>query len=164
VVQKSAPSGWPRTFGHILAVLASLLIGYSAWPDQPSTEVGSSLVDVSTSRMSVAPVDSTAARPQVISWQSDPGSFYPKDAQAHGIEGTIRITVRLDEEGRPTDTRILSEIPRGMGFGAAASTMVHFMTFTNLTGHPAIVKLPVKFVLQHEARRHHCHSLKDRAP
>ena len=173
MVKKPVLSRTHRTCGHVFAALASLLIGYAAWAAQPTDEVRSGSSDAlsstsgqtaaATHGVSSARAKSAALRAQVISWPSDLESFYPNDAKAHGIEGMVRIAVTLDTKGRATDTRILSEMPQGMGFGAAASTMVHFMTFSNPIGHRTVIKLPVKFALQHAARRHHHHSLKDRA-
>ena len=80
-----------------------------------------------------------------------------------GTDGMVRIAVTLDEQGRATDTRILSVAPQGLGFGAAASTMVHFMTFSNPTGHSVTIKLPVKFALQHSVERRHHRSPKQRS-
>lgn len=174
MVEKPVPSHPRRTCGHVSVVLASLLIGHSAWAAHPANGVPSGSTDVSSSpsgqmtaetrRASIARAKSAAHRPPtVISWPSDLERFYPKDAKAHGTDGLVRIAVTLDKEGRATDTRILSETPQGLGFGAAASTMVHFMTFSNPTGHRTIVKLPVKFALQRAVQRHHHRGLKDRA-
>lgn len=174
MVEKPVPSRTHRTCGHVFATLTSVLIGYSAWAGQPRNEVPSGSADVlspasgqttaGTRRAAIVRAKSTALRPQVLSWPSDLESFYPTAAKTHDTEGMVRIAVSLDEAGRATDTRILSVTPQGMGFGAAASTMVHFMTFSNPTGRSTIIRLPVKFALQHAAQRHHHRSLKERVP
>lgn len=172
MVEKPVPSRTHRTCGHVFVALAALLIGYSAWAAQPvigapagSADVSSSASEQSTAgaRRAAPTRKSAGLRPGVISWPSDLERFYPEAAKAHGTDGMVRIAVTLDKEGRATDTRILSVTPQGVGFGAAASTMVHFMTFSNPTGHRTTVKLPVKFALQRGAQRHHHHRLKDRA-
>lgn len=93
-------------------------------------------------------------RPRIISWP-DLERFYPEDATSRGIEGLVRISVTLDKQGQATDTQILSVTPVDMGFGAAASTAVHFMTFSNPTGHRTTITFAVKFALKRLKPRHH---------
>jgi len=80
----------------------------------------------------------------VVSWP-DLEQFYPEDAARDHVNGTVRITVTLDTAGRATDTHILSEMPPNLGFGAAASTIAHLMTYSNPTGHDATVTFDIKF-------------------
>lgn len=91
---------------------------------------------------------------KIVSWP-DLERFYPKNAKDRGTEGLVRIAVTLDKQGQATDTRILSVTPLDMGFGAAASTAVHFMTFSNPTGHRTTIKFAVKFALKRVKPRHH---------
>jgi TonB family protein len=93
-------------------------------------------------------------RPRIISWP-DLERLYPKGAKSRGTEGLVRIAVTLDKQGQATDTQILSVTPVDMGFGAAASTAVHFMTFSNPTGHRTTIKFAVKFALKRLKPRHH---------
>lgn len=93
-------------------------------------------------------------RPTIVSWP-DLEKFYPEDAEARGVEGIVRIAVTLDEKGRATDTKVLSVTPAGFGFSSAASTAVHFMTFSNPTGHRVMIKFALKFALSHAKPRHH---------
>ena len=81
----------------------------------------------------------------------DLDEYYPPQAADDGIDGLVQITVTLDEQGRATDTLILSETPAGMGFGAAASELAHNYRYSNRTGHPATVTYKVKFELRHTA-------------
>jgi hypothetical protein len=74
--------------------------------------------------------------------------WYPRDPMSKGIEGLVQIAVSLDSVGRATDTLVLSEFPQGLGFGAAASGLVHGFTYANPTGHPATLTFNVKFALQ----------------
>jgi len=76
--------------------------------------------------------------------------YYPPQAMHQGVEGSVEISVTLDPQGRPTDTLILSEDPAGMGFGAAASSIVHTMQYANPTGHTVQFSLRVKFALSHD--------------
>ncbi len=75
--------------------------------------------------------------------------FYPERARAQGIDGLVQITVTLDEDGRATDTFILSETPTGLGFGAAASELAHQFRYANPTAGPATLTFKIKFALDH---------------
>ena len=78
--------------------------------------------------------------------------FYPKDAERHGIEGLVTVAIALDSEGRATRVKILAETPPAMGFGAAASSLAHSMTYSNPAAVPVIFKLKVKFALNDAQR------------
>jgi TonB family protein len=73
--------------------------------------------------------------------------FYPKDAEALGIEGFVTVSVALNAEGRATDPQILSETPADRGFGAAASSLACTLTYSNPTGDPVVFRFGVKFEL-----------------
>lgn len=73
--------------------------------------------------------------------------FYPADAEKRRVEGFVTVAVTLDQEGHPTDTQILSETPPDMGFGAAASSLSHTLTYSNPTNAPVVFKFAVKFAL-----------------
>jgi hypothetical protein len=86
--------------------------------------------------------------PQVVSWP-DPATLerlYPEDADGGHPNGMVRITVTLDKVGRATDTHIVSVTPPDPGFGAAASTLAHLISYSNPTGRIASVTFNVKFV------------------
>lgn len=89
----------------------------------------------------------TTDKPRVVTWpdQATLGQLYPQRAAREDIDGVVRITVVLDKAGRATDTRILSETPPDLGFGAAASTLAHLMSYSNPTGHETGVTFNVKF-------------------
>lgn len=86
--------------------------------------------------------------PRVVSW-GPLKSYYPRAAMRRGIEGTVTLEVTLDTAGRATDTRILSEEPLEMGFGAAASAAAHALRYSNPTGRTTTFTIQVKFALRH---------------
>ena len=88
---------------------------------------------------------------RVVSWP-DLERYYPEDAVRDHINGIVRITVTLDKAGRATDTHILSETPPNLGFGAAASTVAHQMSYSNPTGHETSVTFNIKFRSPHLSR------------
>lgn len=83
-------------------------------------------------------------KPRIVSWP-DLEQYYPDDAIRDHIDGMVRITVTLDKAGRATNTYILSETPPNLGFGAAASTVAHLMSYSNPTGHETSVTFNIKF-------------------
>lgn len=133
MVKKVFPGRTRRASGYVFVSLAAAALGYSVWAAQPPA--------------AKAHAPSPSSQIRVLSWPSDLSAFYPAAAKAHGVAGMAYIRVTLDRMGRATDTRILSVTPQDMGFGAAASTMVHFMTFSNPTGHSVVTTVPVKFAL-----------------
>ena len=143
VSSRRAHSLFPAAF--LLIVTCYPNAGYSSTP-ATKTE--------GTPRTSAAATKAGDLRPRIVSWP-DLERFYPKDAKSRGTEGLVRIAVTLDEQGQATDTQILSVTPLDMGFGAAASTAVHFMTFSNPTGRRTTIKFAVKFALKHPKPRHH---------
>jgi TonB family protein len=50
----------------------------------------------------------------------DMSSFYPAHAERHHINGRANLKCLVGLDGRLADCRVLSEAPRGEGFGAAA--------------------------------------------
>ena len=58
------------------------------------------------------------------------------------------LAVTLDAAGRATDTRIISEEPREMGFGAAASTAANTIEYSNPTGRSTQMTFAVRFALK----------------
>lgn len=105
-------------------------------------------------------VRETSSSPRVIGeiTSSDLRKFYPKDAESRHIEGVVQIAVIIDAAGRATDTKILSEAPIDMGFGAAASALAHTLAYSNPTGRNATLSFDVRFALKSaeaRSRRHH---------
>jgi len=90
-------------------------------------------------------------KPRLVSWP-DLERYYPEDALRDHINGIVRITVVLDKAGRATDTHIMSETPPNFGFGAAASTVAHLMSYSNPTGRETSVTFNIKFRSPHLTR------------
>ena len=94
--------------------------------------------------------DVANAQPRIVSYGGlvHLADYYPVDAKKLGIEGMVVLAVTLDAAGRATDTRIISEEPREMGFGAAASTAAHTIEYSNPTGRPTQMTFAVRFALK----------------
>jgi protein TonB len=93
-------------------------------------------------------IDSSyGSTPFISSGPENLRQYYPPQAKRQGVDGMVRITVRLDEAGHATDTKILSEEPTGMGFGAAASELAHQFKYAKPPSQPASVTFRIKFEL-----------------
>jgi beta-lactamase regulating signal transducer with metallopeptidase domain len=148
IISATTLSAAPRLWRRILIVVGILPMVAAA-----ATPLGMSMLHLAQSR---APASNTTPGPEVTSQQPsvkqypDLGEltkYYPQEAEQHGIEGLVHIQVTLDEQGRATDTLILSEDPLNMGFGAAASALAHVMEYNNPAGRPVQLDFNVKFAL-----------------
>lgn len=92
---------------------------------------------------------STADMPRILSWPHQLMQFYPPTARRAGMDGSVTVTVILDDAGQATDTEVLAEEPRNFGFGAAASAVAHAMKYANPTGCAAQLTFHLKFALYH---------------
>jgi TonB family protein len=92
------------------------------------------------------------AQPRIVSYGglAHLADYYPADAKKLGIDGVVVLTVSLDAAGRATDTIVISEEPREMGFGAAASAVAHTIEYSNPTSQPTQMTFQVKFALTHD--------------
>jgi hypothetical protein len=138
-----APANWQRALG-IALVLPAIALAAAAAPVKGAD--AAQVQNAVTSRTSLA---MNAAEPRIVATASneDLRKWYPEPAKQAGSDGLVQIAVTLDAAGRATDTLVISESPVGMGFGAAASGLVHSFTYANPTGHPAAITFDVKFEL-----------------
>jgi hypothetical protein len=138
-----APANWQRTLGVAL-VLPAIALAAAAAP----VKVAGAEQEQSTSTPRTS-LSMNAAEPRIVATASseDLKKWYPEPAKQAGTDGLVQITVTLDTAGRATDTLVISESPVGMGFGAAASGLVHSFTYANPTGRPAAITFNVKFEL-----------------
>lgn len=142
VISEIALSAIPRFSQRVLVIAALLPVVAAA--AAPLHQVPLKLAQ------SASPTsDQTSQQPSVKRWPmlADLMKYYPQEAERRGIEGLVQIQVTLDAQGRATDTLILSEYPQDAGFGAAASTLAHFMEYNNPTGRSAQLNFKVKFAL-----------------
>ena len=160
---KDAPRAraWRRSTNAFLVVALLPAVGCNSHVQQPG-QVSALTTPVEPSAQVASTGGSPAqtdAVPRVVSWAglADIEKFYPEEAARQGVDGLVRIAVTLDKEGRATDTRIVSETPTDLGFGAAASSLAHTLTYSNPTGSSAVVTFDVKFDLPPKHGQHHHH-------
>ena len=137
------PANWQRALG-IALVLPAIALAAAAAPVKGADAAQAQNAVTPRTRLAM-----NAAEPRIVATGSgeDLKKWYPESAKQAGTDGLVQITVTLDEHGRATDTLVISESPVGMGFGAAASGLVHSFTYANPTGHPAAITFNVKFEL-----------------
>ncbi len=68
---------------------------------------------------------------------------YPKEAAALAIEGTVKLRVALDEQGRVVDVKVLSGLGHGLD-QAAVDAIEHHCRFTPAIAHDG---QPIAFVI-----------------
>jgi hypothetical protein len=137
------PSTWQRALG-IALVLPAMALAAAAAPVKGADATQPQSTSTPRTRPAM-----NATEPRIVATASseDLKKWYPEPAKQAGSDGLVQITVTLDTAGRATDTLVISESPVGMGFGAAASGLVHIFTYANPTGHPAAITFNVKFEL-----------------
>lgn len=79
--------------------------------------------------------------------------FYPSQAMQRGIEGSTRLSCRVNVSGRLVGCIVLSETPSGYGFGAAAIRLVSTLRMRPMlrNGEPVdggMVTIPIQWRLQ----------------
>lgn len=77
------------------------------------------------------PADGPAATPAPAAISYDPSAVrFPAQAQAAGIRiGCGGILFRIDQNGRATDQRLMTEFPEGYGFGQNALSVLSLAQF-----------------------------------
>ncbi len=143
ILARTQPDRLPSRTRGTFALLSVLpLVTLAAQGTGQEVPVGSERHD--RSRVDSAPAEITSAPSP-----EDMEKYYPREAQAKGINGLVRITVTVDTAGRATDTHVLWEKPAGLGFGAAASELAHQFRYANPASHPSPVTYKIKFELRH---------------
>jgi TonB family protein len=137
IVSETSSSRMPTLKRRLLAIAALLPMVILAALPLKSAAVGT------------ARANANAGAPRITSYDrlAELSRYYPAEARRRGIEGVVVVAVTLDAQGLPTDTRILSEDPPEMGFGAAASAAAHAMEYSNPTGHRVQFPFRVRFAL-----------------
>ncbi len=147
VIDAGLPAAIPRARPRVLAVggvLSTLLLVATLQLAPAAFAYGGGSTDAPSGSASNS---STPLVPRVLNSSIDLVPYYPAEARRASIEGFVDIAVTLDAAGRPTDTEILTEYPADVGFGAAASALVHDLKYSNPTGHPAQVTIRINFTL-----------------
>jgi beta-lactamase regulating signal transducer with metallopeptidase domain len=147
------PSLWQRALAIILLLPAVVLAANTA-----ANTAGTNNAEPPTQAQSATTADMpfgmSSAEPHIVS-TGPSEQWYPQDAAKQGIDGLVRVAVTLDAVGHILDALVISEIPDGLGFGAAASGLVHEFTYANPTGHRTTFSFNVKFALRNPGQSRH---------
>lgn len=78
-------------------------------------------------------------------------SFYPPQLRQRHIQGRVVVRITVDADGHVVDTHVVTEVPAGVGLGAAAQRVARSYQFGNALHRPVITTLPIRFALQRSA-------------
>jgi TonB family protein len=136
LLKQRPPSAPRRACAALLLAALTLGGGYAAWATQPSQ--GRTVVDPDWS-----------SKPTAV----DLARLYPRKASDLGKEGMVAMRCRVGKTGALSACMIVSEAPKGIGFGKATLQMAPLfrMKPKTVSGKPvggALVTIPVKFALK----------------
>ncbi len=75
-----------------------------------------------------------------------PAKHFPAAAKAAALDGVVVVDVLLNESGQVLEAQVVSEQPRGRGFGLAALDTVKTFEFENPYRRWLLVALTVEFL------------------
>jgi TonB family protein len=95
------------------------------------------------------PMTLTQAQDSLVYWVSGDAltGFYPKDAQAAHLEGTVTCRLTIDATGGVTDVVAVTVSPENSGFGLAAVEAAKSFHFVNTLSRPVVKVMAVSFRL-----------------
>ena len=75
-----------------------------------------------------------------------PEKYFPAAAKEAALDGVVVVDVLLNEAGQVLEAQVVSEQPRGAGFGLAALDAVKTFEFENTYRRLLLVALTVEFL------------------
>lgn len=75
-----------------------------------------------------------------------PGEHYPPEARRAALDGFVTVDVMINETGQVLEAQVLSESPRGQGFGIAALDTAKTFEFDNPLRHWVVFTLTIEFL------------------
>lgn len=75
----------------------------------------------------------------------DPEQHYPKAAREARLEGVVVVDLLLNEVGRVLEAQVISELPRGAGFGLAALDTAKTWEFVNPLRCLVLISFTIEF-------------------
>ena len=69
--------------------------------------------------------------------------YFPKRARYDGVRGEVKLSCRLRRSGQPRRCTVVSELPLGYGFGAAAVAMSHTFRIRHVLRNGERTEIPV---------------------
>jgi TonB family protein len=79
--------------------------------------------------------------------RGDPlAKHYPEAARREGIDGAVTVDVLINEAGQVLEAQVISETPRGHGFGLAALDAAKTFEFDNPLRRWVVFTLTLEFL------------------
>lgn len=75
-----------------------------------------------------------------------PDKHYPAGARRAGVDGYVTVDVMINETGQVLEAQVLSESPRGQGFGIAALDTAKSLEFENPLRRWVVFTLTIEFL------------------
>lgn len=75
-----------------------------------------------------------------------PALHYPAAARAAGLDGFVTVDVMINETGQVLEAQVISESPRGHGFGIAALDAAKTFEFENPLRRWVVFTLNIEFL------------------
>ena len=75
-----------------------------------------------------------------------PEKHYPSEARRAGVDGYVTVDVMINEAGQVLEAQVLSESPRGQGFGIAALDTAKSLEFENPLRRWVVFTLTIEFL------------------
>lgn len=75
-----------------------------------------------------------------------PGEHYPAEARRAALDGFVMVDVMINETGQVLEAQVLSESPRGHGFGIAALDTAKTFEFDNPLQRWVVFTLTIEFL------------------
>ncbi|MEO8306596.1 MAG: TonB family protein [Pseudomonadota bacterium] len=71
--------------------------------------------------------------------------FYPVEARRKGLDGIVTVDLFINELGLVVEAEVLTESPKGQGFGLAALDVAKTYEFDNSLKKPVLLSMTIQF-------------------
>jgi len=71
--------------------------------------------------------------------------FYPAEAKRNGLDGIVTVDLLINELGLVVEAEVLTESPKGQGFGLAALDVAKTYEFENTLKKLVLMAMTVQF-------------------
>ncbi|MEJ0099606.1 MAG: TonB family protein [Pseudomonadota bacterium] len=74
-----------------------------------------------------------------------PAEHYPPDARKAGLKGSVKVDLLLNDMGQVLEAQVMSESPKGHGFGLAALDAAKTFEYANPLQKLVLITVDVEF-------------------
>ncbi len=72
---------------------------------------------------------------------------YPEAAKKNGVEGTVKVSLTLGEDGKVRDIVIVQDLPHGVGEAVRAALLKLYFKPAAAMGKPAAIKASIDYII-----------------